>query len=54
MSQLGYANEVGESFRALVPVSFVRASYVVAGLYCLADTYDKTEKTSQVINSKIN
>lgn len=46
----GYANEVGESFRALVPVSLVRGSYVVAGLYCLADTYDKTTKTSMVID----
>ncbi|TRY60175.1 hypothetical protein DNTS_009057 [Danionella cerebrum] len=30
---LGYANEVGEAFRALVPVSAVWASYAVATAY---------------------
>ncbi|XP_078687661.1 mitochondrial fission process protein 1-like [Branchiostoma floridae x Branchiostoma belcheri] len=34
---LGYANEVGESFRALVPVSVVWGSYAVATAYCTAD-----------------
>ncbi|CAM1293157.1 MTFP1 (predicted) [Pycnogonum litorale] len=39
---MGYANEVGESFRALVPVIFVRLSYVAATGYVLADTLDKS------------
>ncbi|XP_013195178.2 mitochondrial fission process protein 1 [Amyelois transitella] len=39
---LGYANEVGESFRALVPVKVVRASYAVAFAYCFADTAHKS------------
>ncbi|CAH2052659.1 unnamed protein product, partial [Iphiclides podalirius] len=38
---LGYANEVGESFRAMVPVQVVRASYALATAYVLADTVDK-------------
>ena len=41
---LGYANEVGEAFRALVSVKFVYASYGVASAYVLADTYDKASK----------
>ncbi|CAG9558932.1 unnamed protein product [Danaus chrysippus] len=41
---LGYANEVGESFRAVVPVQVVRASYAVAFGYVLADTADKSWK----------
>uniref|UniRef100_A0AC35TWR0 Mitochondrial fission process protein 1 n=1 Tax=Rhabditophanes sp. KR3021 TaxID=114890 RepID=A0AC35TWR0_9BILA len=44
---LGYANEVGEAFRALVHVNFVRASYVVAFAYVAADTFDKGQKTSK-------
>lgn len=35
---LGYANEVGESFRPLVPRWCVNATYVVASGYVLADT----------------
>jgi len=45
---LGYANEVGEAFRALVHVRWVRASYGVASTYVLADTYDKGTKMSKV------
>ncbi|XP_047538643.1 mitochondrial fission process protein 1 [Vanessa atalanta] len=41
---LGYANEVGESFRSLVSVKVVRASYAVAFAYVLADTGDKSWK----------
>ena len=41
---LGYANEVGEAFRALFHVNWVRASYGVASLYVLADTRDKAVK----------
>uniref|UniRef100_A0A8C5SZS0 Mitochondrial fission process protein 1 n=1 Tax=Laticauda laticaudata TaxID=8630 RepID=A0A8C5SZS0_LATLA len=40
----GYANEVGESFRALVPVSVVWASYGVATTYVTADAVDKGKK----------
>ncbi|CAH0595278.1 unnamed protein product [Chrysodeixis includens] len=39
---LGYANEVGESFRALVPNKVVRFSYAVAFAYTFADTADKS------------
>ena len=38
---LGYANEVGEAFRQLVPVSVVRFSYVVASTYCFGDALSK-------------
>ncbi|KPI99026.1 Mitochondrial fission process protein 1 [Papilio xuthus] len=41
---LGYANEVGESFRAMVPLRVVQASYVLATGYVLADTADKSWK----------
>jgi len=41
---LGYANEVGESFRALVHVNAVRFSYGIAFAYVFADTHDKTKK----------
>jgi len=40
----GYANEVGEAFRPLVPVELVYISYVVAIAYILADTFDKGSK----------
>ncbi|XP_015672931.1 mitochondrial fission process protein 1 [Protobothrops mucrosquamatus] len=43
---LGYANEVGESFRALVPVSVVWASYGVATAYVTADAVDKGKKAA--------
>ncbi|KAL4609449.1 mitochondrial fission process protein 1 [Arapaima gigas] len=43
---LGYANEVGESFRALVPVGMVWASYVVAMTYVSADAMDKGKKAA--------
>lgn len=38
---LGYANEVGEAFRPLVPVEVVYFSYFAAISYILADTFDK-------------
>ena len=40
----GYANEVGEAFRPLVPGWCVPASYGVAITYVFADTLDKTKK----------
>ncbi len=43
---LGYSNEVGEAFRALVHVNWVRASYGLASAYVLADTNDKAGKAS--------
>jgi len=50
---LGYANEVGEAFRALIHVRWVRASYGIASTYVLADTYDKGVKMSKVISHKL-
>uniref|UniRef100_A0A8C6STK9 Mitochondrial fission process protein 1 n=1 Tax=Neogobius melanostomus TaxID=47308 RepID=A0A8C6STK9_9GOBI len=44
---LGYANEVGEAFRALVPVSLVWGSYVVATSYVTADAVDKGKKAAK-------
>lgn len=44
----GYANEVGESFRPLVPVSVVWASYGVATAYVTADAIDKGRKAATV------
>ncbi|CAN0044469.1 mitochondrial fission process protein 1 [Lampetra fluviatilis] len=44
---LGYANEVGESFRALVPVSLVWATYGVSMAYVTADAIDKGKKAAQ-------
>jgi len=48
---LGYANEVGEAFRALVHVRWVKASYGVASAYVLADTVDKGQKMSKMPDS---
>lgn len=44
----GYANEVGESFRAIVPVSLVWTSYGVATAYVTADAIDKGKKALAV------
>jgi len=41
---VGYANEVGEAFRSLIHVRWVRLSYGVASGYVLADTLDKAKK----------
>ncbi|KAJ8711245.1 hypothetical protein PYW07_008487 [Mythimna separata] len=41
---LGYANEVGESFRPMVSRNVVRGSYAVAFGYTVADTVDKSYK----------
>ncbi|KAE8634036.1 hypothetical protein XENTR_v10002180 [Xenopus tropicalis] len=43
---LGYANEVGEAFRALVPKALVWASYGVATAYVTADAADKGKKAA--------
>uniref|UniRef100_A0A3P8WR89 Mitochondrial fission process protein 1 n=1 Tax=Cynoglossus semilaevis TaxID=244447 RepID=A0A3P8WR89_CYNSE len=44
--RVGYANEVGEAFRALVPVSLVWGSYAVATAYVTADAVDKGKKAA--------
>lgn len=44
----GYANEVGESFRPVVPKLFVHLSYAVAVMYVLAECGDKSRKIYKV------
>lgn len=44
---LGYANEVGEAFRHLIPKAVVWASYGVSSTYCLADATDKSYRVYQ-------
>ena len=41
---LGYANEVGESFRALVSKTVVNSTYVIAFSYVLADATSKSKQ----------
>jgi len=48
---IGYSNEVGEAFRAQVPVNFVRLTYGMAFLYVLADTRHKTLKVKSPVRS---
>lgn len=43
----GYANEVGEAFRALTPKAFVLSTYAVASAYVLADATDKGIKANK-------
>uniref|UniRef100_A0ABI7YH98 Mitochondrial fission process protein 1 n=1 Tax=Felis catus TaxID=9685 RepID=A0ABI7YH98_FELCA len=45
---LGYANEVGEAFRSLVPAAVVWLSYGVSSSYVLADAIDKGKKAGDV------
>uniref|UniRef100_K7ESS7 Mitochondrial fission process protein 1 n=1 Tax=Pongo abelii TaxID=9601 RepID=K7ESS7_PONAB len=45
---IGYANEVGEAFRSLVPAAVVWLSYGVASSYVLADAIDKGKKAGEV------
>lgn len=45
---LGYSNEVGESFRPLIPKAFVHLSYAMAISYVVAECADKSVKTFQV------
>uniref|UniRef100_UPI00358FD89F mitochondrial fission process protein 1 isoform X1 n=1 Tax=Myxine glutinosa TaxID=7769 RepID=UPI00358FD89F len=44
---LGYANEVGESFRALVPVAAVWATYGVSMAYVTADAVHKGRRAAE-------
>uniref|UniRef100_A0A6B2LMH5 Mitochondrial fission process protein 1 n=1 Tax=Arcella intermedia TaxID=1963864 RepID=A0A6B2LMH5_9EUKA len=41
---LGYMNEVGESFRPIIPRILVHSTYVIAAGYGLADALDKGHK----------
>jgi fission process protein 1 len=41
---MGYANEVGEAFRALIHVNWVRFSYAVASSYVVAHAYSRGRK----------
>uniref|UniRef100_T1IUK7 Mitochondrial fission process protein 1 n=1 Tax=Strigamia maritima TaxID=126957 RepID=T1IUK7_STRMM len=45
---LGYSEEVGEALRPFIPKLIVRGSYLMTSVYILADTMDKTVKTSEV------
>lgn len=45
----GYTNEVGEAFRAQVPVRLVHLSYVAASGYVVADSVHKGWEASQVM-----
>ncbi|XP_038641053.1 mitochondrial fission process protein 1 [Scyliorhinus canicula] len=49
---LGYANEVGEAFQALVPVGFVWASYGISTAYVTADAVDKGKKAAAAHGDK--
>ncbi|XP_026644501.1 mitochondrial fission process protein 1 isoform X2 [Microtus ochrogaster] len=44
----GYANEVGEAFRSMVPKAVVWLSYGVSSSYVLADAIDKGKKAGEV------
>lgn len=44
----GYANEVGEAFRAQVHVRLVHASYLVASGYVVADALHKGQQALEV------
>ncbi|XP_071499773.1 mitochondrial fission process protein 1-like [Diadema antillarum] len=45
---LGYANEVGESFRALIPKAAVWATYAIASAYVLADARHKGQQAAEL------
>ncbi|KAK1328373.1 hypothetical protein QTO34_011946 [Cnephaeus nilssonii] len=47
-SRPGYANEVGEAFRSMVPAAVVWLSYGVSSSYVLADAIDKGKKAGEV------
>ena len=47
MRYLGYANECGEAFAAWLPPFGVPATYGVAAVYVLADTFDKAIKANK-------
>ena len=47
MRYMGYANELGESFRPIYP-KMVAPSYMVSFGYVFGDTYDKATKAYEV------
>jgi len=49
---LGYANELGESFRSVVNVKWVVLSYGVASSYVLADTISKSNKVRKELEKQ--
>jgi hypothetical protein len=51
---LGYANEVGEALRPLVPSAFVWSTYAIAIGYAAGDTYHKTNQVYEVRNDMRN
>lgn len=53
MRYLGYANEVGEACRGLLPLTFVHATYGLVGLYVLADAAHKGHRASHVPTSPL-
>lgn len=50
---LGYCNEVGESFRALVSVRLVYLSYFVSSTYCLADAAHKAIEVKHTAEAEV-
>ena len=54
LSFSGYANEVGEAFRSMIPVSLVRSTYIVALGYATADALDKSHKAHKVLYKVYN
>ena len=50
---MGYANELGESFRYITPW-LVKPSYGVAFAYVFADTYDKAQKQYKKDNFELS
>eukprot|EP00736_Rhodelphis_marinus_P007049 Rmarinus@m.26745 len=47
---LGYSNEIGEAFRLLMRLSWVRFTYAVAGGYVIVDTADKAHPRSSELD----
>ncbi|KAJ1358487.1 hypothetical protein KIN20_016920 [Parelaphostrongylus tenuis] len=45
---LGYANEIGEAFRSILPLVAVRATYVVSFGYACADALDKSSRVYRI------
>ena len=43
---IGYANEVGESFRQLIHVRYVQLTYVASTTYCALDALSKALKST--------
>jgi len=48
---LGYANEVGESFKSLIPKSAYLSTYAISIAYVSADTLDKSENLKKKLTA---